>query len=72
MRAKKIEITVLSAEDIGADSKCIGLPGSPTQVVNVFPPPARGEQAILTGTLDEQIEQLVEKLVPFFQQGGNQ
>ncbi len=72
MKAKKIDITTLSAEDIEADSKCIGLPGSPTQVVNVFPPPARGEKAILTGTLDEQIEQLVDKLVPFFQQGGNQ
>ena len=71
MRAKKADITVLDAADINADSGCIGLPGSPTQVVNVFPPPARGGRAILTGTLDEQIDQLVDKLIPFIQPGGN-
>ncbi|MBW2658173.1 MAG: electron transfer flavoprotein subunit beta/FixA family protein [Deltaproteobacteria bacterium] len=72
MRAKKAEIQVLSADDIHADQSCIGLPGSPTQVVNVFPPPARGEKAILTGTLDEQIDQLVDKLLPLIQPGGVQ
>jgi electron transfer flavoprotein alpha/beta subunit len=65
MKAKKIEFTVLSAADIGADSTCIGLAGSPTQVVNVFPPPPRGKRAILTGTIEEQIEQLVEKLAVY-------
>ncbi|MGW8194155.1 MAG: electron transfer flavoprotein subunit beta/FixA family protein [Desulforhopalus sp.] len=65
MKAKKAEIIRLSAEDINADSSCIGLPGSPTQVVNVFPPEARGGRAVLTGTLDEQIDQLVEKLIPY-------
>ncbi len=62
MKSKKASIEVLSAEDIGADPARIGLGGSPTQVVDVFPPPARGEQAMLTGTVDEQVEQLVEKL----------
>lgn len=65
MRAKKAKITTLTAEDIGADSSCIGLPGSPTQVVNVFPPEARGNKEVLTGTIDEQVEQLVEKLRPY-------
>jgi len=65
MKAKKAEILTLSAEDIEADAACIGLPGSPTKVVSVFPPPARGERAVLTGTLDEQIDQLVEKMVPY-------
>ncbi len=65
MKAKKAEIMRLSAVDIGADSSCIGLPGSPTQVVNVFPPEARGGRAVLTGTLDEQLDQLVDKLMPY-------
>lgn len=65
MRAKKAEIKRLSAKDIGADPACIGLPGSPTQVMKVFPPQARGEKAIFTGNLDEQIEQLVAKLAPY-------
>ncbi len=65
MKAKKAEIQVLSAEDVGADSAKIGLAGSPTQVVDVFPPPPRGERALLTGSIDEQIEQLVEKLAVY-------
>lgn len=65
MKSKKAVIPTLSAADIEADPSCIGLPGSPTQVANVFPPQARGERSILTGTLDEQIEQLVEKLTPY-------
>jgi len=65
MKAKKATFTTLSAEDIGADLTCIGLPGSPTQVVKVFPPQPRGERAVLTGTVDEQIDQLVEKLIPY-------
>jgi len=65
MKAKKAEIIRMSAEDIGADPACIGLPGSPTKVVKVFPPEARGGRSVLTGTLDEQLDQLVEKLIPF-------
>jgi electron transfer flavoprotein beta subunit len=65
MKAKKAEIARLSADAIGADPTCIGLPGSPTKVVNVFPPPARGERSVLTGTIDEQIDQLVDKLLPY-------
>lgn len=65
MRAKKAEIVTFNAETIGADQACIGLPGSPTKVVNVFPPLARGKRAVLTGTLDEQIDQLVDKLLPY-------
>ena len=65
MKAKKAEILRLSAEDIGADPLCIGLPGSPTKVVNVFPPEARGGRSVFSGTLDEQLDQLVEKLIPY-------
>lgn len=65
MKAKKNQIQVLSAEDVGADSTKIGLAGSPTQVVDVFPPPPRGERSLLTGTIDEQVEQLVKKLTAY-------
>jgi electron transfer flavoprotein beta subunit len=59
MKSKKMEIPVLSAADIGADPDCIGLPGSPTQVQRVFTPEPRGERTILSGSLEEQIEQLL-------------
>ncbi len=65
MKAKKAEIKVLTASDIEADPTCIGLPGSPTQVVKVFPPEPRGERAVLSGSVDEQVEQLVDKLKPY-------
>jgi electron transfer flavoprotein beta subunit len=62
MRAKKVEIRRLTAADIGADPACIGLPGSPTQVVKVFPPESRGQRTVFTGSLDEQIGQLADNL----------
>lgn len=65
MKAKKAEIKTLSAEDIGADQTCIGLPGSPTKVVNVFAPQARAGREVLEGTLDEQLDQLVDKLAVY-------
>ncbi len=64
MKAKKLVIQSLSAEDIGAESQSIGLPGSTTQVVKVFAPQFKGERAMLEGTVDEQVDQLVEKIKP--------
>lgn len=58
MKAKKLEITTLSAADIDADPGQIGLNGSPTQVVRVFSPQARGERTIFSGTVDQQVDQL--------------
>ncbi len=65
MRAKKTEIKTLSAADIGAEKHCIGLAGSPTQVVKVFSPEPRGAREIFSGSVDEQVEQLVACLKPF-------
>ncbi len=62
MRAKKVKIQVLSAADIEADPKCIGLPGSPTEVVKVFSPQAKGDRTMIVGSADEQAEKLVEIL----------
>ena len=64
MKAKKLVIQTLSAEDIGAEPQSIGLPGSTTQVVKVFAPQFTGERAMLEGTVDEQVDQLVEKIKP--------
>ncbi len=41
MSARKAEIPVWTAEFIGADTKQLGLDGSPTMVVEVFSPQAR-------------------------------
>ena len=65
MKAKKLSIKTLSADDIEADADSIGLPGSTTQVVKVFAPEFKGERAMLSGTVDEQVEQLVNKLEPY-------
>ncbi|THB79795.1 MAG: electron transfer flavoprotein subunit beta/FixA family protein [Desulfobulbaceae bacterium] len=65
MKAKKAEIAVMDAAAIGAEADCIGLAGSPTQVVKVFPPEPRGERAMLSGSVDEQVEQLVDKIKPY-------
>jgi len=65
MKAKSLSIKTLNAEDIGADPDSIGLPGSTTQVVKVFSPEFKGQRAMLHGTVDEQVEQLVHKLEPY-------
>jgi electron transfer flavoprotein beta subunit len=62
IRAKKAEITVYSAADIGAAPEAVGLRGSTTQVVRVFSPEARGARQMLTGPVDEQVKQLFNKL----------
>ena len=59
MKAKKAEIRHLTAAAIGADPQCIGLAGSPTQVVRVFSPEPRGDRRIFSGSVDEQVDQLV-------------
>jgi len=64
MKAKKLVIQSLTAEDIGAEPQSIGLPGSTTQVVKVFAPQFKGERAMLEGTVDEQVDQLVKKIKP--------
>lgn len=65
MKAKNLVVTTLSAVAINADPECVGLGGSTTQVVRVFSPERRGARAMLCGTIEEQVEQLCEKLKPF-------
>ncbi|MFA6308147.1 MAG: electron transfer flavoprotein subunit beta/FixA family protein [Clostridia bacterium] len=62
MRAKKAEVTVWTADDVGADIDKCGLKGSPTQVVKTFIPVHDIESEVFEGTPEEQSKQLVEKL----------
>ena len=51
IRAAKSTITVLNEKDVEADPAKIGLKGSPTKVVTIFPPPVKGggEKVVATG-----------------------
>ncbi len=62
MKAKSLKVTTWNAKDVGADDNKIGLKGSPTQVVRIFPPAPRGQREILTGSMEEQISTVVQKL----------
>ena len=52
IRAAKSTITVLNEKDVEADPAKIGLKGSPTTVVTIFPPPVKGggEKVVASGT----------------------
>lgn len=58
MRAKKAEVPVWGAADLGLDPDKIGLCGSYTQVVRVFSPPRRSNRVLIEGSVEEQAEKL--------------
>jgi electron transfer flavoprotein beta subunit len=58
MRAKKAQIPVWGVADLELDLNEVGLCGSYTQVVRVFSPPRRSDRVMLSGTIEEQVEQL--------------
>ncbi len=62
LRAKQAKITHWTAKDIGVDSVCVGLNGSPTRVVKIFTPQPRSGGQMLTGETQEIVEKLVELL----------
>jgi len=62
MMAKKAQIRVMTAADIKADTKNVGLTGSPTQVMKIFSPPPREGGVVLEGSPQEVAQKLVEKL----------
>ncbi len=63
MAAKKAEIRKMSAADLQADEKNLGLNGSPTQVKNIFAPEAKTDRTMLEGTSEETTSTLVKELV---------
>jgi electron transfer flavoprotein beta subunit len=62
MAAKKAAITTWKAADLQAEAGKTGLEGSPTKVVKIFTPPARGGGEMLTGEPDEIVAKIIEKL----------
>ncbi len=62
MRAKKAEIRTMTAADIEADLANTGLKGSPTSVVRIFTPPAKGGGEILSGDVNEMTDRLILKI----------
>ena len=62
MRAKKAEIPVWSAADLGADPSRLGLTGSPTQVRKIFYPEHEVTAEMLEGSPAEQAVALAGKL----------
>jgi len=62
MRAKKAAIKQLTHADINAEESMLGLSGSPTQVKNIFAPEVKKDRRMLEGSVEEQVEQLVNEL----------
>lgn len=63
LRAKKAEVRVLTADDIGADKDRCGLKGSPTQVIKTFVPEHNVVSEMFEGTANEQAQKLADKLL---------
>jgi len=62
MKARTAAIPVWTAADIGAETDKAGIAGSPTRVVRVFFPRRTRASEMLQGSVEQQVEQLVEKL----------
>ncbi len=60
MRAKKAEIPVLGAADLGLEPGMVGLNGSYTEVVKVFTPERSGKKETVSGTAEEIAARLYE------------
>ena len=63
LKAKKYEVKIFSADDIGADKSLCGLNGSPTQVIKTFTPVHEINGEMIEGTASEQAKKLADKLL---------
>ena len=62
IKARKKEITQWGIDDLGVPAETLGLKGSPTVVSNLSTTESKREVEMVTGTREEQAEQLVQKL----------
>jgi electron transfer flavoprotein beta subunit len=60
LKAKRATITTWTAADLEADLTQTGFEGSPTQVIQVWPPPKRAGGQVLEGEPDELARKLAE------------
>ena len=63
MRAKKYQVPLAGAAELGLTEGLVGLAGSPTQVVKTFAPKAGGHREMLEGSPQEAGKALIDKLV---------
>lgn len=61
-RARQAVVTRWNAKDLEADPKLLGLDGSPTRVVRIFPPKLRAGGVMLQGAPEDMVSELVGKL----------
>ncbi len=61
-RSKSAQITVWGINELGADPARVGLTGSSTQVIKVFFPQRVCQAEILTGSPENQVDTLIDKL----------
>ena len=59
---QKKEVFHLNADDLGADKKELGLNGSMTEVWKIFIPKRKANKVVLTGSIDEMVEELCNNL----------
>jgi electron transfer flavoprotein beta subunit len=62
LRAKTQKVPIYGLQDLGADPQQVGLQGSATQVVRVFPPPRLKERQWIEGSVPEQVSRLLDEL----------
>ncbi len=62
MKAKKLQIPVWNAEEIGANPDRLGLSGSPTKVSKIFTPEFHRKGEILEGEPEAQVDRLVSEI----------
>jgi len=65
--ARQIEIPVWGPADIEADTKNLGLKGSPTRVVKISTPQVTRNGKLLTPKNENEIEAAVDQLIEFLQ-----
>jgi len=62
MRAKKAEIKKLTVKDLDLPADKCGLDGSPTKVMRIFAPPARGHGEVYRGENEDTTDKLIGSL----------